>query len=207
MRSIAFVAFAVVAVSASATNLVVNGSFESPVVAGSQNDGSALYQYDFTSMAPWTGGNLLVLRNRAPFWVGTDGEQFINLQHSGIFQIGQDLNTVVGQQYRISFDLAADIFAGSGVLSDCTVGVKWNGQTIGTYTPSSAAGQTLTWDSISLNLTASSNVANLSLYDVNNNVNFTGPLLDNVRAEAVPEPTTLLVLGLGLGAAAIRRRR
>lgn len=207
MRNWILPGLALCACGANAQNLIVNGSFEDPLINADQTDGSIYYKYGFAPLAPWTNGNLLVLQNRAPYWVASDGQQFVNLQYSSVFQISQDVATTAGQQYRLSFDLTSDNVMGQWDRNDCTVGVKWNGVTIGTFTPSADARETLVWDSHSLLVTATSASANVAFYDVNNNVNFIGPVLDNIRLEAVPEAGTLAALSAGLVALLARRRR
>lgn len=189
-------------------NLFSNGSFENPVIAGSQNDGQIYYAYDLTGLTDWASfGNVIVARNVNSYWKGTDGSQYINLQFSTSNYIEQTIATVAGGTYRIKFDLSCDNLFGQWNRDDCTLGVSLNGTTLNTFKPSTDAAQTLTWDSISLDFTATSSSSSIRFFDAANFTNFVGPMLDNVSVEAVPEPASILALTFGSFALIVNRKR
>ncbi|MBS1705570.1 MAG: DUF642 domain-containing protein [Armatimonadetes bacterium] len=194
--------------SSFAVNLVANGSFELPMVDANLDDGNGVYWYTRQNdPADWivAHSGTAILRNRAGGWVGTDGEQFINLESGYNESVSQTLSTVVGQMYKISFDLAADDYGQNNLIDSC-VGVSWEGTGVGLVTPTQSSVRSVNWDHIEIIVTATSSSSEFKLRDAFVGNSYRGPVLDNVKVESVPEPATLCVLGLAV-TAAIRRKR
>jgi hypothetical protein len=116
---------------AAGTNLLVNGSFES----------SSLAAYDtghwgaFGSVPGWTAisGSAIELWNNLNGVQATDGKNYGELDYKGA-QDGfyQDVKTVTGQSYDLSFDARSRPgFTGS----TCSMEVLWNGSVVATVPP------------------------------------------------------------------------
>src|SRR4051812_24412414 len=84
--------------AAQAANIVVNGGFEAPAVP------SGNYSLFYPSIPGWTlaTGDYIELQNHI---AGTpaEGSQFLELDSTGNSSVYQDLNTLAGQSYLLSF--------------------------------------------------------------------------------------------------------
>ncbi|RLS51385.1 MAG: DUF4347 domain-containing protein [Planctomycetota bacterium] len=120
-------------------NLVINGSFEDP-------DVTPIGQ--FASITGWTGNSddVEIIDNSASVSNNaSDGTQFLELDaQDGVVTTGvyQDVTTVSGRTYTLTFDLAA---RGGTTLATNTVEVYWRGSLIATVDPSSTNWQTQTY--------------------------------------------------------------
>jgi len=116
---------------ATGTNLLVNGSFES----------SSLAAYDtghwgaFSSVPGWTAisGSAIELWNNLNGVQATDGKNYGELDYKGA-QDGfyQDVKTITGQSYGLSFDARA---RPGFTASTCSMEVLWNGSVVATVPP------------------------------------------------------------------------
>lgn len=192
-------------VSMAQTNLVANGSFENYAQA---NQSWSIY----SSGNDWaTGAAGLEIRNAV---VGTaaDGKNFAELDTTQNSTIYQDLNTVVGQSYVLTFSYSNR----TGVAVDSN-GLGWSFGDLSGATPVLAYNSTgnNVWNTFSITLTATSTLTRLS-FSAQGTSDSYGTSLDNIRVvtadgqpsvSAVPEPATAGLMLLGLGALAATRRR
>ncbi len=186
-------------VTPASANLIENGSFEDPNVT------TGTWEF-FTAddVDGWNGSNIEIWESGFNGVIAYEGSQFAELNAhpdmDGPFGIYQEINTVVGQNYNLSFayrarqsnsesfmlSLISDSVSTDWTLTDHVTG-EWslfNGMFEATSTTT-----TVTFTSVSPDGTI-------------------GNFLDDVKVTAkVPEPGTLALMGLGLLGLSFRRRQ
>lgn len=183
------------ATGAAQADLIVNGGFEDP------NIPSGTFQI-LGSIPGWTAlvGGIEIQDNvaGAPF----QGNQFVELDANFNSTMQQLVATSAGTNYVLQFAYSPR----PGVTSTSNpVEVIWNGTVIATLTGNGASGTV--WAEYSYLVQATSSLSDLRFRAVGISDSL-GGYIDAVRLNAVPEPSTLGLLGLGLaGIAALRRRR
>jgi len=199
-------------------DLVQNGSFESGVYVA-PNTFIGLYAGDTTSITGWTvlgGATLYSVDYKNDYWQASDGSRSLDLHGSpNSGGVSQDLNTVLGQVYRVTFDMAGNPghHLGYGPGPDI---MTMDVSVTGTPTPFSFSfdASSTTFDSMGyvqkyfdfMATSAVTTLAFLSTTSTVNNAGF-GPVLDNVSVNAVPVPGAILLGLLGLGATGLKLRR
>ncbi|MEM7454797.1 MAG: DUF642 domain-containing protein [Planctomycetota bacterium] len=209
--------FALIAVFASccSASLVDNGSFENPDVS---DGGFGILNAGNTTLTGWTisdggqtannGGVTVIDSWNIGFSSGiiaqaSDGEQLLNLQNTGdAGTISQTLATTAGSQYLLTFDYGAVAF-GTRTLN---LNYEIDGQSQDLSVDIPAGFQQIGWFQESLLFTASTNSTTLS-FTGNHFNGFYGVALDNVAVNAIPEPSSMVLLGASLAGFVIRRRR
>ena len=178
------------------TNLLVNGSFEDDVI------GAGSYA-TFGSLVGWNGGaEGIELRNNV---VGTaqNGVNFVELDVDNNSSMFQTIHTVAGQLYNLSFYFAprVDIKSDSNLID-----VYWGSDHLAGVTGDGFA--TTTWQKFSFNMLGTGGDVTLTFAAGGKSDSFGGSL-DNVSVTAVPEPETyaMLLAGLGMMGAMVRRRK
>ena len=193
-----FVALAVLAIigtQAQATNLIVNGGFEEPNLAsGTWNA--------FLSIPGWTttvGHSIEVQDNvaGAPY----EGGQHVELDSYGNSGMEQIISTVEDQWYDLNF-----FFSPRPFQPEATNGISvfWDGNVLDNIT-ALGTNQTI-WTEHSYLVQASSDYASLE-FRATGISDYLGGYLDAVSLEAVPEPSTLLLLTFGLIGLFIYKKR
>lgn len=119
-----------------------------------------------------------------------------NLDFGGA--ISRSITTIMGQEYQVSLYYYSFNSAGSAVRLD-----------FGSAFTSATAADANTWTELTLNFTATSTSTLLSITDVTTGNTVIADLwVDSVSVSTVPEPTTGLLVGLGLATTlALRGRR
>jgi len=169
-------------------NLVVNGSFETTVVG----NGSWTI---VNSLSGWTTGNGGVeLRHNA---VGTalDGQNFAELDTTGNSSISQNINTVAGQWYSLSFYYSNRID-----VAQASNGLGWSfGAASGsTITPAQISGDHQ-WQLFTTQVLGTGAPMTLTFTALGNSDSL-GTSLDKISVSAVPEPQTYALMLAGLAA-------
>jgi len=185
-----------------------NGSFESfvevpgnPVCVGGfafcgqYNNGNA-------GITGWTvGGNSVDLVGS--LWTAADGDRSVDLSGVGAGSLSQTFDTVVGTTYRVSFEIAGNVYGGSQVMTgaasvnDVVLHLSFD---TGGKTTNNMGWQSRSFDFVALGETS-------TLLFVSNMDSAYGLALDNVRVTAVPEPQTVALWLAGLAGLMLRRRR
>lgn len=198
-------------------NLVVNGSFENGnFVQNTAFSGTMSVPVGSTAITGWTvTGNdeiaWINLNNPAGFQWGdltpSDGDWFLDLTEfpagAPFGGVSQDINTVVGESYALSFDLGSSTDWGN-VPSAITVNAGSTSQTFTSAQPTN----TNEWTTYSLTFAALSPITTLSFVGASGS-SYIG--LDNVSAlgaSAVPIPAAIWLFGTALvGFIGFSRRR
>lgn len=174
-------------------NMVANGSFENYGGAGGwANNGANMASTEvagfFGQLAGWsgnssggTGSGGDLVRGSAGAPLGTDGNVVVELDGIGgpnVDGLSQSVQTTAGTQYRLQFDLSRYNNVSS---SSSGVEVVWNGQVVGTATPSATNGQ---WNTATFFVTGTGGNDTFQLREVGSQNDGGGALIDNVRLQA-----------------------
>jgi choice-of-anchor C domain-containing protein len=185
-----------------------NGSFET----GTTSPGSftTLYAPD-TSITGWTvigAGETPSIDYIGSYWTASDGVRSLDLSGLSKGGVSQTFDTVFGQQYSVSFDVAGNPDKTYNKVLGFTLSV---GPAIAdiTFVQGANTKASMGWLTYSYSFVANAVSTTLSFLSKTDPDCCWGPALDNVRVSAVPIPAALPLLGAGLvalGAFARRRR-
>jgi hypothetical protein len=201
----------IVTVHASPINLVANGSFEEGGTVVADNGGWILYN----PITGWGSTGAVEVQSNGLYGAGSnaaDGSHWLemdsHLNGPGSVAIQQTITTVAGAQYDLTFAFAGRPGEGS---TQNVLDVGINGA-MTRYSKGSTS-PTLNWEYFTLSFIGTGSDViyfadgGLATPGINNTL---GTLLDDVSvtAQAVPEPGTLGLFGIGmLGLAFAARRR
>ena len=203
-RTIALVALAALSATASATNLLVDGSFESITqAAGTWSTYTSVPGWTVTKANGSATSTGLEVRNNV---AGTaeDGSNFIELDGYENDAIKQSFATVVGHEYEVSFWFAdrAGVAASSlGFLANVTSGASSSGTGFGAIGDNGSA-----WHLITLDFVAGSTTSIFSIKGTGTSDSL-GTSFDNFSVIAVPEPGTMGLFAAGLAILGLSSRR
>lgn len=204
----ALAALATAGAANAATELVVNGSFESNVIASPYAQLSAV-----TGWTSSVGGNTAFEIQKGATQgglggfnpVAADGTQYLELNTESLSSLSQSIATTAGGTYALSFAYSGRPDTPGGASS--LMNVYW-GSTL--LTPTALVGNTGgVWQSYSQNLTALGSSTVLRFESIGPvSAPTYGSYLDNVSVmAAVPEPETYAMMLLGLGLLGFMARR
>ena len=172
-------------------NLINNGSFEIGQDPGGNFTAlspGATNITDWTVIGPvdYVGG----------VWQASDGSRSVDLNELSAGEIQQTFNTIVGENYTVTFDLAGNP-QGGPTLKSMTV-LAAGASADFTFDISGKSTSNMGWETKTWMFTATGSTTTLSF--ISNNDGNAGPALDNVSVSEtfvtdVHEPQTLMMLG------------
>ncbi len=200
----ALVASSFFARSASAQNLLSNGSFENPALSSTTQFTTILAG---GTIGAWTvgAGGVDLIRT---YWTPYSGSQSIDLNGNSPGSISQTIATTAGGRYTLTFALAGN----PDNASNKVLNILFGSQNLGNATFIYNASQNTTnmgWTLVTFaNLIATGSSTTLTLSGVN--AGAWGAAIDDVvlTQNVLPEPSTVVLLLTGLlGTMVIIRRR
>ena len=187
-------------------NLITNGSFE--FGTNPPTGGHIQLTAGNTSITGWsiTGGSIDWINTT---WTASDGTKSLDMNGTSAGTIVSDaFDTIIGTQYNITFDMAGNWFGGSDT-KHLNLLVDGNTAQFTVTQPTSFSSADIGWQQMSYSFFASTTSTQLQFSGVYNDGYAWGAALDNVvvTKAAVPEPTSIALLSLGLSAFGFSRKR
>ena len=183
--------------ASAATNLVVNGSFETDIQG---NNSWNIYP----NLTGWIGGNGGIELRHNVAGAAYDGVNYVELDTNFNSSMNQNIGTTLGQQYTLNFAYSPR----EGVPSSSNgIEVFWNNVSQGVFTGTGLSGNV--WAIETLTVTGAATLSSLTFTAVGTSDSYGGSLDAVSLTAAVPEPETYALMLAGLGAVGFvsRRRR
>lgn len=209
------ICLAAVVATPAVANLIVNGSFETPVAPVG---GTTIYGAGSASITGWTvvgvGSDSVALVSTSFAQSGVtfnaqNGQQWIDLagnasnsQSSGVTQ---SIATVPGNLYEVSFYVGSADDNVNNFFFPSTIDLSINGGPRAHFTNPIAPSNQLNWAQFVVPFVATGSSTNLTFYNGGASNNFLSAF-DNVVVDGVPEPSSVILIGLGTVGFLGRRR-
>ena len=206
MRLFLTIAAAALLAGSAQAATIINGSFENG--ANAPGAGFNTLSAGNTDITGWTVGGAGI-DWIGSYWQASDGTRSLDLSALAGGSVTQNVATVVGGRYTVSFDMAGNPDDAPPVK---TLNVTINGAALVPYTfttNGTTSRAQMGWVTYTYDFVAASTTSTLAFTSIDNTPS--GPALDNVSISggSVPEPATwaMLIAGFGLVGLASRRRR
>jgi len=200
-----------------AAELLTNGSFDDIGTATPEGWGGLTYYAGGAALLPgWNvDAGSVDLTTTGSFWgPAYDGAYSLDINGWDAGRISQSFATVIGQLYTVSFAFSRNV---AGAPDPATATVSAGGHTFDVSAANDGAfgsGYAMRWQTASFSFTGDGSPTTLSLAATqggNGGVFFDkiSVVTDGVHTTPVPEPAmwTLMIGGMGLTGAMLRRRR
>lgn len=200
MRFRNWVMFALACVPALATPVILNPSFEN----GPNPGGFTTILGGGGGLSDWTvtGHSIDYIGN---YWVASDGGRSVDLAGNdpgGVSQLVSGFT--VGGYYILYFDMSGNPDGGSNP-KNLTLGITGEPNQGFAFNTSGVSHGAMGWTQNSYTFQASATSLTISFAFADSGP--WGAALDNVSIEQVPEPASMVLVGLGLAALGFARRR
>jgi choice-of-anchor C domain-containing protein len=198
-------AFAMAAPAGAVTIIpLLNGSFESGPSTGCC--GYATLASGSTALTGWVvvGDSIDYKRG---FWQSSNGVASVDLSGNAAGGVEQSFATLIGATYLVSFDLSGNIYP-LGDLKQMRVSAAGTSQDY-SFDTTGHTFASMGWQQRTFSFVANSTLTTLRFTSLEGSSPY-GPALDNVSVSEIspiPEPSTALLLGAGLGCIALASRR
>jgi len=179
-------------ISQAEANLIQNGSFED-----GKNPGSFItLGLNSTDIDCWevSSGSIDYI---GTYWLASDGVRSIDLSatQSGGIKVSQDITTVIGQEYMVTFDMAGNPMGPPDVKQ---LRVTVGGSTFDFHFDKTGHScLDMGWETMMFTFTATGTTTSMNFENIGSST-ACGAALDNVSMSPVPEPATGLLLFFGL---------